>query len=124
MSNTDNSGERRQFTRIHFDADTVLLFQHKRFHVQLADISLNGMLILAESPLPMAISDTALVEVELGELKLEFPAHLMHHEQSHYGFRMDNLDIDTMTHLRRLVELNLGDEALFERELEQLIPSR
>jgi hypothetical protein len=31
------------------------------------------------------------------------------------------MEIDSITHLRRLVELNLGDEALLERELEQLL---
>ena len=31
------------------------------------------------------------------------------------------IDIDSATHLRRLVELNLGDPALLERELSALI---
>lgn len=31
------------------------------------------------------------------------------------------IDIDSVTHLRRLVELNLGDTDLLERELSHLI---
>ena len=31
------------------------------------------------------------------------------------------IDIDSVTHLRRLVELNLGDPALLEREVSALV---
>jgi hypothetical protein len=31
------------------------------------------------------------------------------------------MDLDTATHLHRLVELNLGDETLLERDLAELI---
>jgi len=31
-----------------------------------------------------------------------------------------HIDLDSISHLRRLVELNLGDEALLERELAAL----
>jgi hypothetical protein len=37
------------------------------------------------------------------------------------GLRCDRLDVDSMSHLRRLVELNLGDPALLERDLQSLI---
>ena len=36
------------------------------------------------------------------------------------GFRCEHIDIDSMTHLKRLVELNLADEALLHRELSAL----
>jgi len=31
------------------------------------------------------------------------------------------IDVDSMTHLRRLIELNLGDPTLLERELKALV---
>jgi hypothetical protein len=37
------------------------------------------------------------------------------------GLRCDNIDIDSVTHLRRLVELNAGDPNLLDRELSALI---
>lgn len=37
------------------------------------------------------------------------------------GLRCSSLDLDSATHLRRLVELNLGDPALLERELATLL---
>jgi hypothetical protein len=36
------------------------------------------------------------------------------------GFVCRHIDLDSISHLRRLVELNLGDETLLERELAAL----
>lgn len=37
------------------------------------------------------------------------------------GFECQHIDLDSISHLRRLVELNLGDEELLERELALLV---
>ena len=42
-------------------------------------------------------------------------------EGIYFGLICRNLDIDSATHLRRLVELNLGDPKLLERELSALV---
>ena len=44
-----------------------------------------------------------------------------HTEGLYLGLSCRNLDIDSATHLRRLVELNLGDPALLEREVSALV---
>jgi hypothetical protein len=36
------------------------------------------------------------------------------------GFVCRHIDLESISHLRRLVELNLGDESLLERELAAL----
>lgn len=123
MTVNDTSDERRRFTRIHFDAQTEVCYQGEQQAVQLVDISFNGMLIQSESPLPVTQGETAEVQIHLGDNLLKIPVELAHRHNDHYGFRMENLDIDSATHLHRLVELNLGDEKLFERELEHLIPN-
>jgi len=43
-----------------------------------------------------------------------------HVEGGRVGLRRTHIDIESVTHLRRLVELNLGDPALLERELHEL----
>lgn len=122
MSSTESTQERRRFTRIQFDAETRISVANQSIDVQLMDISFKGLLLSSDTDLPCSVGDTCTIQVTLGENLLEFPAVLTHKKDSHYGFRTDQLDIDTATHLRRLVELNLGDETLFERELEQLLP--
>ena len=47
-------------------------------------------------------------------------ANLVHVQDEHIGFQYQNMDLDTATHLHRLIELNLGDEKLMERELAEL----
>jgi hypothetical protein len=43
-------------------------------------------------------------------------ATIVHHLANYYGLVCRDIDLESVTHLRRLVELNLGDEALAERE--------
>ncbi len=42
---------------------------------------------------------------------------LAHTEEDHIGFHCEHIDLDSVTSLKRLVELNLGDEELLEREI-------
>ena len=45
---------------------------------------------------------------------------ITHIEETHMGIRCDQIDMESISHLRRLAELNLGDAQLVERELEAL----
>jgi hypothetical protein len=51
------------------------------------------------------------------DIHLQFEAKLSHKEESHYGFIFLSEEIDTFAHLRRLLELNLGDSEIIDREL-------
>ena len=115
--------ERRQFTRIPFDAECELHTDRGTAVVQLLDISLHGALVEASQPLPMELNDRARLCLYLAnDILIEIPARLTHAQPPQYGFTAAEMDIDSITHLRRLVELNLGDQTLLERELEQLLP--
>ena len=46
---------------------------------------------------------------------------LAHAEAHKLGFECTRIDQQSISHLRRVVELNLGDEALLQRELKALI---
>ena len=48
---------------------------------------------------------------------------VVHHLAGYYGLACREIDLDSVTHLRRLVALNLGDETLAEREFAQLTHS-
>jgi hypothetical protein len=50
------------------------------------------------------------------------PAYeVAHVEGEHVGLLCRSIDIESITHLRRLLEINLGDAKLLERELKALI---
>ncbi len=114
--------ERRRFTRIPFDAECELHSPNGSAVVQLIDISLRGALVEAAHGLPIQEGEKASLHLYLAnDILITIPAALTHIEAPYYGFTAEEMDIDSITHLRRLVELNLGDESLLERELEQLI---
>ena len=46
---------------------------------------------------------------------------VVHIDSQHIGLRCDSIDLDSITHLRRLVELNSGDPSMLEREISALV---
>ena len=45
---------------------------------------------------------------------------IAHQDENILGLSCEKMDIDSVSHLKRLVELNLGDQDLLERELDSL----
>lgn len=122
MTAEKSGAEPRRFTRIHFDARTEILCAGQKLEVQLIDISFKGLLLKSSRQLLSSPGEQLNVQIHIGEHLLNLPVELAHTHNDLYGFRLKELSIDNATHLHRLVELNLGDEALFERELEHLMP--
>lgn len=46
---------------------------------------------------------------------------VIHHEGQLIGIECQSIDLDSMTNLRRLVELNIGNEKQVERELCEML---
>ncbi|MEH6576000.1 MAG: PilZ domain-containing protein [Amphritea sp.] len=115
--------ERRRFSRIHFDAKTEVRTAEHTWPVQLIDISLKGIFAQTDKVLPLTTGTDVIIDIHLAgnDIVITMPATLMHHHNQYLGFQAGKIDIDSISHLRRLVELNLGDEQLLERELEHLI---
>ncbi|MGB0204412.1 MAG: PilZ domain-containing protein [Neptuniibacter sp.] len=114
--------DRRRFTRINFDAATEVKQGEDIWQAKLIDISFNGLLLSTEAPIPLENGAAVDITVHLlgNDVTINTPATLAHTEELQYGFAIENLDLDSLTQIRRLVELNLGDEALLERELDHL----
>ncbi|MGH1432012.1 MAG: PilZ domain-containing protein [Neptuniibacter sp.] len=114
--------ERRRFTRINFDAATEVKHGDDSWQATLVDISFNGMLLTTETAIDLEIGASVDLTVHLlgDDVTINTPAVLAHKDNDQYGFSIENLDLDSLTQIRRLVELNLGDEALLERELDHL----
>jgi len=96
---------------------------------QVIDISLKGVLLqLPDGPPPQA-GMPCLVKLPLGaaageagaEVVIAMAGELAHVEGHHAGVLCRSIDLESITHLRRLIEVNLGDPAASERELKALI---
>lgn len=114
--------ERRHYVRVHFDAPALLTLASNAFSVHVQDLSLKGALV----------SLPAQANAQAGMLcQLTIPLHdtgnhigmsceVAHVEGLHTGLLCLSIDLDSVTHLRRLIELQLGDPALLERDLAEL----
>lgn len=118
--------ERRRFTRIHFDANCTLSSEKGEWKVKLADICLKGALTEVDEDLPLNIGDAVNLVIELDnqDIVIEMPATLNHIMGNHFGFKAESMELSSVSHLRRLVELNIGDPELLERELDRLYQTK
>lgn len=121
MSESEQSTNRRVFSRVPFDAWVEIHQGARAWNAVLLDISLKGLLIKEpenwkiEPDLPITAS------VRLGSAAaIIMRATLAHEHDGRVGFRCSHIDVDSMTHLRRLLELNLGSSSMVERELSEL----
>lgn len=115
--------ERRHFHRIHFEADAELRQGELCWPAHLHDLSLKGLLVetpanweSADSKAPFEFVLTLAADVEV-----RMQLVLAHAHRNALGFECQSIDLDSITHLRRLIDLNLGNHALLERDLAQLI---
>lgn len=119
--------EQRHFTRIPFNAAAILVDSHSghKETAEVLDISLKGVLIKRPHNWQGHTGGhfTVHIKLEGSDIEISLAIIAVHCEDEHIGFRIEHMDIDTATHLHRLVELNLGDEKLLERELSELINS-
>lgn len=125
MNTTDNN-KPRHFSRIPFQADVQLHF-HLAKEVQTAhllDISLKGALVETTQPIANAykgkICSMNLLLGKDGE-HITMEGKVIHQEGQLIGIECQHIDLDSMINLRRLVELNMGDEKLLERELAEVL---
>lgn len=118
---SETSGERRRFQRFEFDAETELVQGQRRWLVQLHDLSLRGLLV--HRPAGWAADPVQPFEARIrlaADAEVRMEVEMTHGEGELIGLVCRHIDVESISHLRRLVELNLGDTALLERELAAL----
>ena len=115
--------ERRRFHRVLFEAPARVLTPRALHFAEVADLSLNGVLLRRpEGWLPVP-GEGVIVEIPLNGPDgptIRLHAAVAHIEPDAVGMRCRHIDVESIGHLRRLVELNLGDPGLLERELAAL----
>ena len=123
QGSTDN---RRKFSRIRFQCAAELVLGVERVSVEVIDVSLNGALLqVPEGFVGRRGQPCSLyIRLEPSESYIRMIGEMAHVEAGSVGVRREEIDLESMAHLRRLVELNLGDPALLDRELDALIAER
>jgi hypothetical protein len=98
----------------------------ERVAVEVIDVSLNGALLQVPAGFPGRRGERCSLDIRLepSDDYIRMVGELAHVEPGRVGVRREEIDLDSMAHLRRLVELNLGDPALLDREFDALIADR
>ena len=118
---SDSATERRRFQRIAFDAATEISQGERRWIAELCDISLKGLLIRRPRDWNGDPDHPFFATLTLDdETHLHMEVLLTRTRDDLLGFVCRHIDLESISHLRRLIELNLGDENLLERELAAL----
>ena len=114
--------ERRHFSRILFNADCTLRQESLEWTTEVLDISLRGVLVHKPDhfSLDMDAPCEASIRLSGSDSHIVMTLTFSHEENNTLGFRCKHIDIDSMTHLKRLVELNVGNEDILMRELDAL----
>lgn len=122
---SESEHPQRRFQRIPFVAVAHVHAVKGELHpnCKVVDVSLNGLLIGKPDGWRGVIGDLYQVDLLLNdaELVIKMQAEVAHIDNGSVGFHCELIDLDSITHLKRLVELNLGDEALLHRELAALL---
>lgn len=116
--------DQRHFIRVNFAHDVRILTEHSSFKTEVLDISLHGALISEPEQWHEQTQELELC-MHLGEpnsgYDLRIKSRVRHCHDGFIGIEFLKMDIESASQLRRLLELNLGDEQLLMRQLEQLL---
>ncbi|WP_417546084.1 PilZ domain-containing protein [Marinobacter sp.] len=117
------TSEKRKFHRISFDAPCELHAFESVWTTEVLDISLKGVLVKRPEgwDIPLSQPCEVIVHLDGQQAGIVMAVELKHVEPNRLGFSCQYIDLESATHLKRLVELNLGDQVLLEREFSHLI---
>jgi len=118
---TSQTPDRRIFSRIHFDAWAELRQGERHWRAPVVDLSLKGLLV--REPEEWRVDDSQPVRAAIqlaNQATIQMTVWPRHNTNGQIGFECEFIDLDSISNLRRLVELNLGDPELLERQLAAL----
>ena len=121
MEGNHAPSNRRQFSRFLCDGRVVIQDSDRRT-ARLVDLSLRGALIERPEKFTPHHGDEADLEIQLrdSDSVIRMGAIVAHFENDRVGFECKSISLESISELRRLVELNQSDETLLHRELATL----
>jgi hypothetical protein len=114
--------DQRQFKRVHFLNRVQVETNGQVLETHCLDISLRGVLLVRPESANWKFEQQIKVTLQLSETDIiEMICSLVHIDDDVVGCACDSMDLDSMTALRRLLELNLADPSAVNRELAELV---
>lgn len=119
--NSETSTDKRKFQRIFYNAQAELSNGESTWKCQIRDLSLKGCLLNFCGAWQGEIDGLYTLSFDLSnDISITMSVLVSHVIGDNAGFKCEHIDIESITALRRLVELNLGNSELLERDLASL----
>lgn len=120
------TSERRDHARVAFAAPARFASLDQSCEVRVLDLSFKGALIEVPASWHAEPGEPCLLGVRLDAgapqpQRIVMSCEVAHVSGRRVGLRCLALGLDSVTHLRALIAMNLGDPALLERELAALV---
>jgi hypothetical protein len=103
--------DKRRFARAPFDGSATLQAGDQTLNVVLADLSLRGALLELppESDARQGLAGVLTLQLEDSDIAITLQCQINHLLKDRAGVEFQRISVDAMQHLRRLVELHLGN---------------
>ena len=104
--------EKRRFRRAEFETRGTATHGRTVVAFSVINLSLKGALVNPDDSDAFPLGTTVSLSIELpgSDLTIVADAEYIHREYEYLGFRFVLVDIESIPHLRRLVELNAPDD--------------
>ena len=113
---------KRRFNRIFFSTPVNILIENESYNNELIDLSLKGALVKNTGEFDPFINENCKLHFSLegSDVVMDMEGQIAHIETDAIGIKFAKIDIESVSHLKRLIAYNIGDEELLHRDLENL----
>lgn len=120
---SEGKADTRKFHRVAFKAPARMTTPAGQWTTRVLDISLKGLLLEHPEGWSGAPGDSnCRIELPLdAQQSIQLTGRIVHSNSRYIGFQWTDIDTASMSHLRRLMELNLGDDREVTRELSTIV---
>ncbi|HKZ16378.1 MAG TPA: PilZ domain-containing protein [Geobacteraceae bacterium] len=117
--------QNRRFSRIKVSEKIIITCNNHTVEADLLDISLKGALVRIEKPVDCQRGNKWSLSLRLSgsDIIMQFIAEVMHVRGDLVGVKFVETDLDTMIHLRNLMEARTMDPDQVRNELNFLVKS-
>ncbi len=114
--------ERRRFSRIVYLTHAAVTQGASTINATIYDLSLHGMLLTSDQSSVLGDEEQVNVTFTLSEsdVTIQLIGNIVGINNNMIRLSIDHIDIESIGHLKRLVELNVGNDKLLHRDIESL----
>ncbi len=111
--------EKRHFTRIQFTKVILLEWGNQPVEAEILNLSLKGIRLCPREPVFLTPGASVRLCLPLTDVvTLELKAQVVREQEGSWSFEFVEMELDAFTHLRSLLEANVGDDEEIEQELQ------